>query len=170
MADLLAWMTAWQSLPAWLCAARNVVLTRLSCCIRNLLERRLSTWAVCDNVWRSRAMRSLLLLRMALLLALVDSAVEFALTEIATLEHSCPAFHDRFFTFNGVHPVAFLLVTAICAKQLFLQLPTVALGWYTLFASTTKAFVTRPWTCVLATGHHLIANFATAPAGIIVGV
>ena len=115
-------------------------------------------------------MRSLRLLRVALFLAFVHSAVELALTEIAALEHARPAFHNRFISFNAVRSMAFFLVTAICAKQLFLQLPTVALGWYTLFASTTKAFVTRPWTCVLATGHHLIANFATAPARVIIGI
>lgn len=115
-------------------------------------------------------MRSFRLLRVALFLAFVHSTVEFALTEIAALEHARPAFHNRFIAFNAVRSMAFFLITAICAKQLFLHLSTVALGWYTLFASTAEAFVARSWTCVLATGHHLIANFATAPAGIIVGV
>ena len=56
MANLLAWMTAWQCLTAWLCTAWNVVLARLSCRIRDLLEWRLPTWTVCDDVWRSGAM------------------------------------------------------------------------------------------------------------------
>jgi hypothetical protein len=106
----------------------------------------------------------------ALLLALVHSTVKLPLAEIAAFEHSRPAFHNRFIAFNGVCSVAFFLISAICAKQFFLHLSTVALGWYALFASTAEAFVTRSWTCVLATGHHLIANFAAAPARIIVGV
>jgi hypothetical protein len=73
----------------------------------------------------------------ALLLALVHSTVELALAEVSALEHTCPAFHKWFATFNGVRSVAFFLVTAISAEQLFLYLSAVALGWYTLFASTT---------------------------------
>ena len=115
-------------------------------------------------------MRCLCLLRVTLLLALMHSTIELALTEIATLEHAHPAFHNRLITFNGVHAVAFFLIAAISAKQIFLHLSTVAFGWYALFASATKAFVTRSWTFVLATGHHLVADFATAPAGIIVGI
>jgi len=115
-------------------------------------------------------MRCLRLLRVALFLALVHSTVELALAKIPALEHASPAFHYRFVTFNSVRSLAFFLVAAISAKQLFLHLSTVALGWYTLFASTTKAFVARSWTGVLAAGHHLIANFATAPARVVIGV
>ena len=115
-------------------------------------------------------MRCLCLLRVALLLALVNSTVKLALAKISALERACPAFHDRFVAFNKMRPSAFFLIATISAKQLFLHLSTVALGWYTLFASTTEAFVTRSWTCVLATGHHLIANFSTAPARIIIGI
>jgi hypothetical protein len=106
----------------------------------------------------------------ALLLALVHSTVELALAQVPALEHACPACHNRFVTFNGVGSVAFFLIAAISAEQLFLHLSTVALGWYTLFASTTEAFVTRSWTCVLTTRHHLVADLTTAPARIIIGV
>ena len=110
------------------------------------------------------------ILRVAFLLTLVHSTIELAFAHIPALEHACPAFHNRFVILNGVRSMAFFLIAAISAEQLLLHLSTVALGWHTLFASTTEAFVTRPWTCVLATGHHLIANFAAAPARIIVGV
>lgn len=107
---------------------------------------------------------------MALLLAFVYSTIELALAEILALEHARPAFHNRFITFNNVRSLALFLVTAISTEKLFLHLPAVALGWHTLFASTTKAFVTRSWTCVLTTGHHLIAHFATAPTRVIIGI
>jgi hypothetical protein len=106
----------------------------------------------------------------ALLLALVHSTVELALAQVPALEHACPAFHNRFVTFNGMRPVAFFLIATISAEQLFLHLTTVALGWYTLFTSTTEAFVARPWTCVLTTRHHLVADLTTTPARIIIGI
>jgi hypothetical protein len=106
----------------------------------------------------------------ALLLALVHSTVELTLAEVSALEHSRPALYDRFVAFNGVCSFAFFLVAAIGAEQLFLHLSTVTLGWYTLFASTTEAFVTRSWTCVLTTRHHLVADLTTAPARIIIGI
>ena len=109
-------------------------------------------------------------MRVAFLLALVYPTVKLTLAEISALEHARPAFHDRLVTFNGVRSMAFLLVTTIGADQLFLHLSTVALGRYTLFASTTETFVTRSWACVLAAGHHFVADFATAPARVVIGI
>ena len=115
-------------------------------------------------------MRCLGLLGVALLLTLVHSTVELALAKIPAFKHACPAFYNRFVTFNGVRSATFFLVAAISAEKLFLHLSTVALGRYALFASTTEALVTRSRTCVLAAWHHLIANFATAPARVVIGV
>jgi hypothetical protein len=115
-------------------------------------------------------MRRLCFLRVAFLLAFMHSTVEFAFAEIPALEHACPAFHNGVFTLKGVRSMTFFFITAISAKQLFFHLSTVALGCYTLFASATEAFMTRSWTCMLTTGHHLIADFATAPARIIIGI
>jgi hypothetical protein len=100
----------------------------------------------------------------------VHSTVKLTLAEIAAFEHACPAFHKWFATFNGVRSVAFFLITAISAEQLFLHLSAVALGWYTLFAGTTKAFMTGSRTCMLTTRHHLVADLTTAPARIIIGI
>jgi hypothetical protein len=109
-------------------------------------------------------------LRVALLLALVHPAVELALAEVPALEHACPAFYHRLVAFDDVRSMAFSLIAAVSAEQLFLHLPTVALGRYTFFASSTEACVTRSWTCVLTTRHRLVTNFATAPARVIIGV
>ena len=115
-------------------------------------------------------MRCLYFLCVALLLTLVHSTVELAFAKIPALEHARPAFHNRFVAFDNVRSLALFLITAISTKKLFLHLSTVALGWYTLFASTTEAFVTRSWTCVLTTRHHLVADLTTAPARIIIGI
>lgn len=62
------------------------------------------------------------------------------------------------------------LVSTIGAEQILLHLATVALGWDTLLACAAKAFVTGSWASMLATRHHLVADFTAAPARVIIRV
>ena len=73
-------------------------------------------------------MRSLRILPMALLFAFVHAAIEFALAEVATLEHAGPAFDDRFITIDGVFALALPLISTITAKQLLLDMTAIAPG------------------------------------------
>jgi hypothetical protein len=108
-------------------------------------------------------MRWLRLLCVTLLLALVYTTIEFPLACIPALEHARPAFHNRLIALNSMRPLTFNLVSTIGAKQFLFHLPTIALGWNTLFACATEAFMTWSWASMLTTWHDLVADFATAP-------
>ena len=72
-------------------------------------------------------MRSLRILPMALLFAFVHAAIELTLAQVAALEHARPAFDDWLVTFDNMFTLTLLLISAITAKQLFLDLPAIAL-------------------------------------------
>jgi hypothetical protein len=67
-------------------------------------------------------------LRVALFFAFVHATVELTLAEVAALEHARPAFDDWLVAFGNVFAIALPLISAITAKQLLLDLPTIALG------------------------------------------
>ena len=128
MADLLALMTTWQCLTAWPRTARYVVLTSLPRLVGYLLQWRLSTRTVRDDIRGPRAVRGLCVLRMALLFAFVNATVELALAEVAALEHARPALDNRLVTFDNMFTLALPLVSAITAKQLLFDLPAITLS------------------------------------------
>ena len=72
-------------------------------------------------------MRSLHVLSVTLLFAFVHATIELTLAEVAALKHARPAFDDRLVTFDNVFTLAFLFISTITAKQLFLDLPAIAL-------------------------------------------
>lgn len=128
MADLLALVAAWQCLPAWPSTARYGILTRLSRLIGYLLQWRLPTGTVRNDIRGPRAMRRLHVLRVTFLFAFVDAAIELTLAEVAALEHTRPALDDWLITFDNVLALALPVVSAITAKQLLFDLPAIALG------------------------------------------
>jgi hypothetical protein len=72
-------------------------------------------------------MRSFHVLHVTFLFAFVHAAIELTLAEVAALKHACPAFDNRLITFDNVFTLTLLLISAITAKQLFLDLPAIAL-------------------------------------------
>jgi hypothetical protein len=108
-------------------------------------------------------MRCLRLLRVTLLLTLVYTTIELPLACIPTLEHARPAFNDRLIAFNSVRSLTLYFVSTIGAKQFLFHLPTIALGWNTLFACATEAFMAWSGAGMLTAWHDLVADFATAP-------
>lgn len=115
-------------------------------------------------------MRCLRFLCVALLLTLVYSAVEFTFAGVAALEHASPAFYERLVTIDCVHALTLLLISTISTQQIFLYLPTVALGRNTLFAGATETFMTRSRTSMLSAWHNFIAHLAATPTRIVIGI
>jgi hypothetical protein len=73
-------------------------------------------------------MRSLHVLRVTLFLALVHATIELTLAQVTALEHTRPAFDKWLVAFDNVFTLTLLFISAITAKQLFLDLPAIALG------------------------------------------
>lgn len=73
-------------------------------------------------------MRSLGVLRVTLLFAFVNAAIELTLTEVAALEHARPAFENWLVTFDNVFTLALPLIPTVTAKQLLFDMPAIAFG------------------------------------------
>ena len=72
-------------------------------------------------------MRSFHVLRVTFLFTFVHAAIELTLAQVAALEHARPALDDWLVTFDNMFTLTLLLISAITAKQLFLDLPAIAL-------------------------------------------
>ena len=158
MARRVADMAAREGFRALLVALRNEIFTRHSCLIRDLCERRLSARTPRDNIWRLRAMCNIDILRVTCLFTYVFPAVKNPLTQITAVEDTLPLAVIAPFRFLPLRTWHRLALPATVATRVHHNL-----------ARTTKALVTWSRAFVLATGHHIPADLATAPSGDIVG-
>lgn len=65
---------------------------------------------------------------------------------------------------------AVLFNLSVMAQNVLLHLTTVATGWHTLFARTTRTVVAWPFAAVLSTRHKFSTDITTAPAVFVIGV
>ena len=147
MADLGAWMSTGQRLSTRLGAIRDRILARCARRIAsNLVQRCLSARAVKDHIRRPRTVSRMCILRMAALLAEMNTTIKGATALISTAKAASPFF-------NVVLPHQFTIQLFIlrAAQHLSLYLSTVTACFDPLFTRVTQAFMTRPGTRMLST-------------------
>lgn len=109
-------------------------------------------------------------LRVARLLAMVDTTVEGAIAKIGASEHAGPFLDNVLGILGGMLFVACDLVTTVSTKQCLFNLTTVATSIDTHFTSSAETLMARSRTFVFSTGHEITANFTTAPSIFVVSV
>jgi hypothetical protein len=132
-------MATWKGLTTCLLAIENWIFTGGSRLVaRNFRQRRLATGAVKNDIWRSRTVCGLRLLRVTTLLAFMYTTIKRAVTSLRATEAAGPFLIRAIF----VDDPAFLLVIFGLAQHFSLQFATIATGLNADFTSSTKTLVT----------------------------
>lgn len=115
-------------------------------------------------------MAGIFILRMTILLAMVNIAVEGSTALVGTIEHAGPLLDYSVAIVCGMLRFTCDFISTIAAKDSLFNLSTIATCIDSNFAGTAQAFVTWSRTIVLAAWHDVLADFSTAPTVFIVGI
>ncbi|KAI9042304.1 uncharacterized protein KD926_005804 [Aspergillus affinis] len=167
--DLIAAMPAREHLTTSLSAIYDRILARYPGPVsRDFGQRRLSAGTVVYDIGRPWTVGRAYVLRVAILLAEMSTAVKGAIAPVGTAETTSPILHLT------IGPVLYLLTVHFlvpgAAQHFCLDLSTVATSFDFHFTRATKTLVARTRTGMLPTGQQVPTDLAAAPSILVIGV
>lgn len=125
VAYLLVVVATSEHSATWLLALRDWIYTAVSWFLREPGERCLPAWTVSNNIGRAGTVFRFQCLHVALFLAMMLATIELPTADVTTFEGSSPALGHRFRIGRFVLFAALPFFSAIVAKNVFFNLPTV---------------------------------------------
>jgi hypothetical protein len=165
MTNLITGMTTTKHLATWLQTVRNGILARGARGeAGDVGQLGFATWATGDTVWRHGAVSRMGVLRMASLLARMQTTVKGTIANIVATKATRPLFLRSIIAdYLTIH---FFVLRA--AKHFSLHLATVTTSLDLNFTSTTQALMARKRAGMFAARQKIPTDLTTAPSTFIV--